>query len=48
VVAKRTTYDNTWIRVTHHDVITPTGSCGIYGTVHYKNLAIGIVPVDEN
>jgi 8-oxo-dGTP pyrophosphatase MutT (NUDIX family) len=32
--------------VTHHDVITPSGGAGIYGTVHFKNKAIGIVPVD--
>ena len=39
-------YDNRWIRVTHHDVLTPAGTPGIYGTVHFKNLAIGVVPVD--
>ena len=38
-------YDNRWIRVTHHEVLTPAGAPGIYGTVHYKNLAIGVVPV---
>ncbi|MCB9287064.1 MAG: NUDIX hydrolase [Lewinellaceae bacterium] len=40
-------YDNSWIQVTHHEVITPTGTDGIYGLVHFKNLAIGIVPLDE-
>ena len=40
-------YDNRWIRVTHHEVLTPAGTPGIYGTVHYKNLAIGVVPVDR-
>ena len=30
----------------HHDVITPSGDPGIYGTIHYKNSALGIVPVD--
>lgn len=39
-------YDNRWIRVTHHAVLTPAGSPGIYGTVHFKNIAIGIVPID--
>ncbi len=38
-------YENRWIRVSHHDVLTPAGAPGIYGTVHYKNLAIGVVPV---
>lgn len=46
VEAAEVRYDNRWIRVTHHDVLTPAGTAGIYGTVHYKNLAIGIVPVD--
>lgn len=40
-------YDNPWIRVTHRQVITPRGTEGIYGLVHFKNLAIGIVPLDE-
>ena len=39
-------YDNAWISVTHREVITPSGGPGIYGVVHYKNLALGIVPVD--
>lgn len=46
VVSKREAYNNRWIRVTHHDVLTPAGETGVYGTVHFKNLAIGIVPVD--
>ncbi len=40
-------YDNPWIAVHHDNVVTPGGSNGIYGTVHFKNLAIGIVPIDE-
>lgn len=47
VVSKHEAYDNRWIRVTHHDVLTPAGETGVYGTVHFKNLAIGIVPVDD-
>jgi 8-oxo-dGTP pyrophosphatase MutT (NUDIX family) len=46
ITAGRVAYDNRWIRVTHYDVITPAGSPGIYGKVHYKNLAIGVVPID--
>ena len=40
-------YDNAWITVEHHDVINPSGNKGIYGRVHFKNLAIGIIPLDE-
>lgn len=39
-------YDNPWIRVTHRDVKNPAGGAGIYGVVHFKNIAIGIVPLD--
>ena len=41
-------YENPWIRLEHHEVITPGGSDGIYGVVRFKNLAIGILPLDEN
>ena len=41
-------YDNPWIKVTEHQVINPRGGKGIYGQVHFKNLAIGIIPIDEN
>lgn len=42
-----TKYETPWIKVSHHDVITPGGSEGIYGCIHFKNLAVGIVPLDE-
>lgn len=41
-------YDNPWIQITHRDVINPNGGKGIYGVVHFKNVAIGIIPLDEN
>lgn len=47
IVARHDIYDNRWIRVTHHEVIGPSGDAGIYGTVHYKNRALGIVPIDD-
>lgn len=43
----RTAYENPWIRVEHREVIAPTGHPGIYGVVHMKNRAIGIIPLDE-
>lgn len=42
-----TVYDNPWISLTHREVVNPSGKDGIYGVVHFKNLAIGVVPVDE-
>jgi 8-oxo-dGTP pyrophosphatase MutT (NUDIX family) len=40
-------YDNPWIKVTEHQVINPSGNNGIYGEVHFKNIAIGIVALDD-
>ena len=41
-------YENPWIQVVEHDVLNPKGKPGIYGVVRYKNLAIGIVPIDAD
>lgn len=41
-------YDNNWIRLTEHQVINPNGGKGIYGVVHFKNIAIGVVALDED
>lgn len=41
-------YDNPWITVTEYQVINPSGGKGIYGKVHFKNFAIGIIPVDKH
>lgn len=43
----RTVYENSWIHVTESDVTNPGGGDGIYGVVHFKNRAIGVVPVDD-
>ncbi|MCZ8355670.1 MAG: NUDIX hydrolase [Cyclobacteriaceae bacterium] len=43
---QQTIYDNKWIRLEEHQVINPGGGKGIYGKVHFKNKAIGIVPID--
>jgi 8-oxo-dGTP pyrophosphatase MutT (NUDIX family) len=47
VLSRKIVYENGWIRVEHHEVLNPSGGPGIYGTVHFKNHAIGIVPIDE-
>lgn len=46
-ISEKSVYDNNWIEVQHHDVINPSGNQGIYGKVHFKNIAIGIIPVDH-
>jgi len=46
-VSSRPIYDNPWISVREDQVINPKGGNGIYGVVTFKNIAIGIIPVDE-
>ncbi|MEM6261453.1 MAG: NUDIX hydrolase [Bacteroidota bacterium] len=40
-------YDNPWINVTEFQVLNPAGNPGIYGVVHFKNMAIGVVPYED-
>lgn len=47
VMAEKMIYSNPWISLTEYDVINPSGGKGIYGKVHFKNLAIGILPLDD-
>jgi 8-oxo-dGTP pyrophosphatase MutT (NUDIX family) len=37
-------YENRWITVTEHAIEKPRGGEGIYGVVHFKNRAVGVVP----
>jgi 8-oxo-dGTP pyrophosphatase MutT (NUDIX family) len=41
-------YENPWIKVQHNKVLNPSGKPGIYGVVHFKNLAIGVIPLDKD
>ncbi len=48
ITGQKPVYDNPWINVTEYDVINPSGGKGIYGKVHFKNLAIGVIPLDKS
>jgi ADP-ribose pyrophosphatase len=47
VTSEKAIYDNPWISLTEYQVINPSGNPGIYGKVHFKNLAIGVLPLDD-
>ncbi|MDB5011784.1 MAG: hypothetical protein JWQ06_2573 [Mucilaginibacter sp.] len=47
ITAEQNVYDNKWINLTEYQVINPSGNPGIYGKVHFKNTAIGILPLDD-
>ena len=44
---RRVAYENAWITVWHDEVSRPDGSPGIYGVVHFENLATGVVALDD-
>lgn len=46
--SEKEVYDNPWINVKEYQVIHPGGKPGIYGVVHFKNIATAIVPLDED
>ncbi len=46
-LSRRLAYDNPWIEVYHDEVIRPDGQSGVYGLVHYRNRAVGVVALDD-
>jgi len=47
ITSQEEIYDNPWIKITEYQVINPSGNPGIYGKIHYKNIGIGIIPLDD-
>ncbi|HYT88691.1 MAG TPA: NUDIX hydrolase [Gemmataceae bacterium] len=45
-VSRAIVYQNPWIVVYHDEVVRPDGHPGIYGVVHFRNRAVGVVPID--
>jgi 8-oxo-dGTP pyrophosphatase MutT (NUDIX family) len=41
-------YDSPWITVREDRVVRPDGEPGIYGVVHYKNIAVGVLAIEED
>ena len=40
-------YENAWIQVFHDEVIRPDGEPGVYGVVHPRTHAVGVVAIDD-
>jgi 8-oxo-dGTP pyrophosphatase MutT (NUDIX family) len=47
-LSSREVYNNHWIRLREDAVVRPDGEEGIYGVVHFKNVAIGILAVEDD
>jgi 8-oxo-dGTP pyrophosphatase MutT (NUDIX family) len=48
IKSARTIYNNRWIMVREYETVAPTGADAPYGLVHLHNLALGVLPIDEN
>jgi len=47
ILSQKEVYDNPWIHLTEYNVINPSGGKGIYGKVHFKNIAVAVVVLDD-
>lgn len=47
VLSSTTMYENPWMEVVEHKVLTPKGKPGIYGVVSPRSVATGVVPIDD-
>ncbi len=47
-LGSRTVYENPWMEVREDHVINPGGGENQYGYVHFKNVAVAIIPLDED
>jgi 8-oxo-dGTP pyrophosphatase MutT (NUDIX family) len=45
--SRRVAYANPWLTVFHDEVTRPDGGAGIYGVVHFENVAVGVVAIDD-
>ena len=48
VFSETPVFDNPWINIVDCKVAHPDGSPGEYGVVRFKNLAVGVLPIDED
>lgn len=47
-LSSKVVYENDWMSVREDRVINPGGGENLYGHVRFKNVAVAIIPVDDN
>ena len=45
---RRSVYENAWLEVFHDEVDRPDGGPGVYGVVHFRSRAVGVVAVGDD
>lgn len=46
-ISRTLVYENAWIQVFHDEVVRPDGKPGIYGVMHTRTHAVGVVALDR-
>ena len=46
-ISRTLAYENAWIQVFHDEVVRPDGKPGIYGVMHPRTHAVGVVAIDD-
>lgn len=47
-MSSRVVFENDWMRVLEDDVMNPGGGNSLYGHVHFKNVAVAIIALDND
>jgi len=47
-LSQKLEYSNPWISIVEHQILNPNGGQGIYGVVHFKNLALGVLALEDD
>jgi len=45
---QRVEFENPWFSVHTQDCLTPDGTPATYGWVHFKNRAVGVIPLHDD
>jgi 8-oxo-dGTP pyrophosphatase MutT (NUDIX family) len=47
-LSSREVYENNCIRLREDEVVRPDGNPGIYGVVHFRNVAVGVLALEDD
>ena len=47
-LTSRTVWENDWMAIHEDEVINPVGGNSLYGVVRFKNVAVAILPLDDD
>ncbi len=48
ILNEKKVYENPWIELTEFEVLNPKNKPGIYGKIHFKGIAVGVIAMDKD